>query len=296
MNEPTEELASRYILDQLDATDRAAFETRLLREPELATPGARTRSGLRRRHPFAAAAGAARRAARSPRGKNRQTGILPPSASRLPLPTPPLDGARPMGHRRRDRDQSLHSLAVQSLRRPAAPTIVLVGLDANRNTFAELPLGAGAKDADARFIQLASLAQGFWEKPGDLPLKSGTAPATTAATPCSISAASRASSPSNNSPRLPPTSAIISGSLTPSAAGSATQAPSRWPGSTAAFIPSAPSGHQRQIRTAASFRHRRGRRRSEIRPGPAARQGRARAGQLLSRARAAGGRRFPHRR
>jgi hypothetical protein len=37
---------------------------------------------------------------------------------------------------------------------------------------AELPLNARALDADARFIQLASLAEQFWDKPGDLPVAS----------------------------------------------------------------------------------------------------------------------------
>jgi hypothetical protein len=49
--------------------------------------------------------------------------------------------------------------------------IVFVGFDANQNTFAELPLRAPARDADARFIQLASLAENFWDKPSDLPIR-----------------------------------------------------------------------------------------------------------------------------
>ena len=34
---------------------------------------------------------------------------------------------------------SLATLAIQSLRAPSRPVFVVVGLDANRNTFAELP-------------------------------------------------------------------------------------------------------------------------------------------------------------
>jgi hypothetical protein len=65
---------------------------------------------------------------------------------------------------------SLTTIAVQSLRHsPASPVIVLVGLDPNRNTFTELPLRGSAKDADSRFIQLASLAEKYWQRPGDLP-------------------------------------------------------------------------------------------------------------------------------
>ncbi|HTO05093.1 MAG TPA: anti-sigma factor, partial [Opitutus sp.] len=68
---------------------------------------------------------------------------------------------------------SLTTLAVQSLRHSSAqPMIVFVGLDSNRNTFVELPLPAPATDADSRFIQLASLAEKLWEKPGDLPVQS----------------------------------------------------------------------------------------------------------------------------
>jgi hypothetical protein len=75
---------------------------------------------------------------------------------------------------------SLATIAIQSLREPAPgtsqPVVVFVGLDANKNTFAELPMRDGAKDPDARFIQLATLAENYWRKPGELPIGARTAP------------------------------------------------------------------------------------------------------------------------
>lgn len=75
---------------------------------------------------------------------------------------------------------SLATLAIQSVRRSnaAQPVFVVVGLDANRNTFAELPQpGSAAQDADTRFIQLASTAENLWRNPAARPLPA--APAST---------------------------------------------------------------------------------------------------------------------
>ena len=67
------------------------------------------------------------------------------------------------------------TLAVQHLwRAPAAagrPFVIIVGLDSRRSTLTELPLQKLPPDADASFVQLASLAEQFWEKPEDLPVK-----------------------------------------------------------------------------------------------------------------------------
>ena len=184
MNESTEELASLYLLDQLDAADRAAFEARLLREPALA---ARVReleaafaAGIRSLPPQEPPAALLGRIEQEIDELESEGNLRDAQVGR--------SKSAPLREERRSWATlaqwgiaaviavSLSILAVQSLRRPAAPTIVVVGLDANRNTFAELPLRAGAQDADARFIQLASLAQDFWNKPGDLPLKPGVAP------------------------------------------------------------------------------------------------------------------------
>ncbi len=184
MNESTEELATLYILDQLAATDRAAFEARLLREPALAAQvrelEAAFAAGIRSLPPQEPPAALLDRIEAQIdeleiEGNLRDAQIgrsesAPLRESRRPWVAVAQWGIAAVIA------VSLSILAVQSLRRPAAPTIVVVGLDANRNTFAELPLRTNAQDPDARFIQLASLAQDFWNKPGDLPLKPGAAP------------------------------------------------------------------------------------------------------------------------
>jgi len=174
MNEPLQELACLYVLDQLDARERAEFEARLLREPELAAfvrdleaTVSSTIRGLPQREPspdvlarVEAHLGGAPIASSSWPQSGRSRGTVDwVSVARWGLAAVIA--------------LSLTTIAVQSLRRsPAAPMIVFVGLDSNRNTFAELPLRPGAKDPDARFIQLAALAEKYWEKPGDLPVRS----------------------------------------------------------------------------------------------------------------------------
>ena len=70
---------------------------------------------------------------------------------------------------------SAGTIAVQHLwHGPAAagrPFVIIVGLDSRRSTLTELPLQKLPPDADASFVQLASLAEQFWEKPEDLPVK-----------------------------------------------------------------------------------------------------------------------------
>ena len=66
------------------------------------------------------------------------------------------------------------TLAVQNLRRApeaARPYVIVVGLDSLRSTLAELPIKERPENADASFVQLASLAEKFWDKPEDLPVK-----------------------------------------------------------------------------------------------------------------------------
>jgi len=63
---------------------------------------------------------------------------------------------------------------VQNLRRPTSPaerSLLIVGLEPHQSTLAELPMTGHPQGADARFIQLASLAEQYWEKPEDLPVK-----------------------------------------------------------------------------------------------------------------------------
>ena len=164
MNEPPEDLACRYVLDQLDQRERAACEERLLREPGFAALVNELEAGLAR-------------GVRTLPPHEPPAGLLARIEARLDaLPAP---ASRPVPWAAIARwglaamvTVSLATLAVQSLRRTAAqPVIVLVGLDQNRSTFAELPLPPAARDPDTRFIQLAALAENYWKKPGELPLK-----------------------------------------------------------------------------------------------------------------------------
>lgn len=164
MNTQLEELACLYVLDQLDATARADFEAKLVADAEL---------------------------------RSLVHGLQSTLASRvraLPQHEPPLDLLEAIEHKlpqaaaatrlpqRRPEvvhvpwfqfarwgiaaviAVSLATLAVQSLRRPSSPWVVLVQLDSNRSTATQLSLPSSAKDDDARFIQLASLAESYWKK------------------------------------------------------------------------------------------------------------------------------------
>jgi hypothetical protein len=168
MNDSIEDLATLYVLDQLDARERASFEKRLLREPDLAAVVRDLESGLA--------------------GAIQSLPACDPPADLLKRIEAQLDAPAPFSSQTAPRSLhwtvfarwgiaavvavSLATLAVQSLRSPAArPVFVFVGLDTNQNTFAELPLKNGSKDPDARFMQLASLAESFWIKPGDQPVR-----------------------------------------------------------------------------------------------------------------------------
>jgi anti-sigma-K factor RskA len=190
MNAPLEELACLYVLDRLDLGQRVAFEASLLDDPELAALVKELESALAQRiralpvHPPPA-------------------GLLARLEARIDrLPASPA--ARPGGTitvRWTSLAQwgiaaliavSLGTLAVQHLWRGAAPGvgslsaaagqhlgraeaehpyIIVVGLNAGQSTLTEMPLQKRPVDADARFVQLASLAEQLWEKPEGLPVK-----------------------------------------------------------------------------------------------------------------------------
>jgi hypothetical protein len=166
MNDSIEDLATLYVLDQLDPRDRASFETRLLREPDVAALVRDLESGL--------AGGIQSLPSREPPPdllKRIEAQLETPATFPAKAAPPPFQwtvfarwGIAAVVA------VSLATLAVQSLRPVAArPVFVFVGLDTNQNTFAELPLENGSKDPDARFMQLASLAENFWIKPADQP-------------------------------------------------------------------------------------------------------------------------------
>jgi hypothetical protein len=176
MNASDEELASGYVLDQLAPHERADFEARLLREPELVALVREFESGLEH--------GVRSLPPREPRAE-----LLARLEARID---------REEGQRRREERHraapgftlkwvagwglaavialSLSILAIQSLRRPAIPPLVIVELDANRASFAELPARGQAADPDGRFIQLASLAQDLWDQPARRPAPANTRP------------------------------------------------------------------------------------------------------------------------
>lgn len=177
MNESAEELATLYVLDQLEPRERALAEDRLAREPEFAA--------LVRDCESALAAGVRSLPSRTPsplvleniedqldKLPTGKVETFPASTSR---PTPPASRLRWVTLAQWGVAAvitlSLATLAIQSLR-PAnhQPVFVVVGLDATRNTFAELPTtGATAKDPDSRFMQLASAAADLWRNPSSRP-------------------------------------------------------------------------------------------------------------------------------
>jgi hypothetical protein len=181
MNAEHEELATLYVLDQLDAAERTAFEARLLREPALAalvrelestlehsvralppvTPPADLFARIETRIENSATASPSHAPATAPTAAR---------VSRVDLRTPARFAALFRWGLAAVNAVSLATLAVQSLRRPA-PLVVVVGLDAHGSTSAEFPLRQPAHDPDARFIQLASLAERFWMSPDQLPVK-----------------------------------------------------------------------------------------------------------------------------
>jgi len=170
MNESLQETASLYVLDQLDDSARAGFEARLLREPELAAFVRELESGL------------AHGIHTLPRHEPPAS-LLDRIEATIAEPAPILSPVlRPLWF---DWARwgiaaviavSLATLAIQSVRHSAAqPVFVVVGLDASRSTFTELPQAVNAKDPDTRFIQLASLADNFWRNPATLPGKPAAA-------------------------------------------------------------------------------------------------------------------------
>jgi anti-sigma-K factor RskA len=173
MNPQIEELACLYVLDRLDWQERAAFERRLSHEPELAGLVRELESALSRRvHALPqveppAGLLAAIEARIDRQGKPRRATVAWSGAARWGLAAVTAIG--------------VGILAVQSLRRPPAaverPYVLVVGMDSVGSRLAELPVQDRPTNADASFIQLASLAEKYWQKPQDLP--AGSAPAGT---------------------------------------------------------------------------------------------------------------------
>jgi hypothetical protein len=171
MNPQQEDLASLYVLDQLSASERLDFEAHLLRDPALAALVRDLEAGLAR-------------GIRSLPPAEPPAALLGQIEDRIdalaarPRPAPARRAGEPrwLAFARWGVAAviavSLATLAVQSLRHsPDRPMLILVGLDAGQNTFTEVPLRGTASDVDARFMQLASLAENYWKKPGARPVR-----------------------------------------------------------------------------------------------------------------------------
>ena len=196
MKTQLEELASLYVLDQLDAAERAEFEAKLVEDAELrsvvhaleSTMAGRIRALPQHEPPLDLLDAIERK--------------LPSSSAAIrPQRSPKIVGFPWIPFARWGVAAviaiSLATLAVQSVRRSHSPLVVFVQLDPNRSTATELSLPQAAKDSDARFIELASLAESYWEKPERRHPPESAPPL--AATHYSIRRAKRASSRSNSS-------------------------------------------------------------------------------------------------
>jgi hypothetical protein len=173
MNPQLEELACLYVLDRLEERERADLEARLPTDRELVALLRELEAELARRihslpqhePPSGTLASIEARIDRlSPGGagvSSRNAASLWASAARWGIAAAIA--------------ASLGIIAVQELRRASAaaepPFIIVVGLDSLGSTLAKLPVREHPPSEDASFIQLASLAERFWEKPGDLPVK-----------------------------------------------------------------------------------------------------------------------------
>jgi anti-sigma-K factor RskA len=172
MNPQLEELACLYVLDRLDPHERAAVEARLPRDPELAALVRELELSLESRiralAPVEPAAGLLERIESRIDREERMS-----AAAQLRTPAPIWASFARWGIAALIA-VSLGTLAVEYLRRgPAAgqPYVIIVGLDSRSSALALVPLQVRSQDADASFMQLASLAERYWEKPGDLPVK-----------------------------------------------------------------------------------------------------------------------------
>jgi anti-sigma-K factor RskA len=176
MNPQTEELACLYVLDRLDERERAALEARLPHDPELAALVGDLESALQRR-------------VRALPQHEPPSGLLsriearidrlPGAAAPAPASAVPLWSVVARWGIAAVIAAGIGTIAVQYARRspqrPDKPFVIIVGLDSRQSTLAELPMKGRPDDADGRFIQLASLAEQYWDNPEDIPLKMGPA-------------------------------------------------------------------------------------------------------------------------
>lgn len=171
MNPHNEELACLYVLDQLEPRERAVFEGSLLNDPELRVLVSELESALERRlhalprlePPVGLLAQIEARLDRllaaGPSRTVRPPAALWPSVARWGIAALFAIGLLMLALEYRWRVQAAAE----------RPFVIMARLDSRRSTLAELPMKRRPADSDASFIQLASLAEKYWEKPGDLP-------------------------------------------------------------------------------------------------------------------------------
>lgn len=162
MNPQLEDLACLYVLDRLDPVERAKIEAVISQDPALAELVGRLEEAVERE------------VLELPRFE-APAGLLP----RIEGEVGNRVAAFPWGGAARWAAAALVAFsvslfAVRSLRQSASvsPGFMVVGLDAHQALRSELPQAAGLS-RDARFIELASLAERYWQAPDALPFKSG---------------------------------------------------------------------------------------------------------------------------
>jgi anti-sigma-K factor RskA len=168
MTPQLEELASLYVLDRLVGRARADFEERLSQDRELAllvraleTTIARRVRLLPQHKPPADLFDRISAQLDSPAAKARSRARTSPAwTSWVPWS---IAAAFALGL------GVTSTLLWQRDRAAAAPVILVVGLDADRSTLATLPMRHPAANADARYAQLAAIAEKFWDDPARLP-------------------------------------------------------------------------------------------------------------------------------
>ncbi len=191
MTPQLEELACLYVLDQLDRSERAAFETRLAHDDDLAALVREFETTLAERirllpphHPRADLLARIEAQLDTPAhvGRGLPTPPSPAFTDSLLASRPPLSPpSRTLAGWPTFARWTLAAAAAIALgagtfffleRQRAAdapPTVLIVGLDPQRSTVTEFQLRERASGADARFVQLASLAEQFWVSPENLP-------------------------------------------------------------------------------------------------------------------------------
>jgi anti-sigma-K factor RskA len=195
MNPQLEELACLYVLDRLEPRERASFEASLRHDPQLASFVRELESALDQRiralppvePPAGLLAQIEARIDALPAGEWHGQ----PAGRSAPAEAGPVRGPETSSNLRGKPEPpwaaitrwgiaalvavGVGTIAVWQMRRAPAvavrPFVIVVGLDARRSAMAELPMRKSAMDTDARFVQLATLAEQYWDKPEDLPGK-----------------------------------------------------------------------------------------------------------------------------